>query len=269
MTVFVPLYAPLHLFCSLDLENMVFVFRPAQLAYHIEFTHKDSRTKQARWDEAAVMYALFSVDEWKSTKTLSSSASAYLDDSFTQLRKRILTVTRQDLNFWSQNGVTMPNWECLRNALHAGMLRHDCHRGVSTFEYVSAADNKPSNTDACRVTASSSTQQFPRMLWSGSSKNHVPISRLHPVQKTHAMRTADAHAKITSMIETEIRPLFSELFQADFSEELQRHVSVNAFSTEGDQLHQLVDCVVMGPFAAAELNANVHLPIGPLNSLVW
>ena len=26
------------------------------------------------------------------------------------------------------------------------------------------------------------------------------------------------------------------------------------------QLHQMVDCVVLGPFAAAELNANVHLP---------
>ena len=31
------------------------------------------------------------------------------------------------------------------------------------------------------------------------------------------------------MIETEIRPLFADLMQADFSEELKRHINVNAF----------------------------------------
>ncbi len=33
---------------------------------------------------------------------------------------------------------------------------------------------------------------------------------------------------------------------------------VESFSTEGDELHQLVDCVVMGPYSAADLNTNVH-----------
>jgi hypothetical protein len=257
----------MYIFCMREANSACEYFKPQhpRLSQQgIEVMQVISRCrenyKQARWDEAAVMYSLFSVDEWRSADSLARSSSAYLDDSYAQMRKRILTVTRQDSSFWVQKGVVMPAWPCLSDALRAGMLRHDCHRGVTTFEYVIAASNRPGNTDACRVTASSATRSFPRMLWSGSSKNHVPISRLHPVQKTVALRTADAYAKITSMIETEIRPLFAELLETDFSEELERHIDVNAFSTEGDQLHQLVDCVVMGPFAAAELNANVHLP---------
>ena len=185
------------------------------------------------------------------------------DDGYAQMRKRVTTVTRQDKDYWPQQGFDIPNWECLRDALYAGMLRHECHKGVSTFDYVSAVDVGPRLTDACRVTASSNTQNFPRMLWSGNSQNRVPIARLHPVQKSVAQRTNDAQTKITKMIETEIRPFFAELLQADFSDELKRHVDVNAFSTEGDQLHQLVDCFVLGPFAAAELNSNVHLPSMP------
>jgi hypothetical protein len=257
----------MYIFCMREANSACEYFKPQhpRLSQQgIEVMQVISRCREnyklARWDEEAVMYSLFSVDEWRSADTLARSSSAYLDDSYAQMRKRILTVTRQDSSFWVQKGVVMPAWPCLRDALRAGMLRHDCHRGVTTFEYVIAANNRPANTDACRVTASSSTKSFPRMLWSGSSKNHVPISRLHPVQKTVALRTADDYAKITSMIETEIRPLFAELLETDFSEELERHIDVNAFSTEGDQLHQLVDCVVMGPFAAVELNANVHLP---------
>jgi hypothetical protein len=218
--------------------------------------------KQGRWDEASVLYALFSVKEWRTTNTLELSVSAGLDDTYSQLRKRILTLIAQDRSSWTpaQTGIAMPAWGCLSDALSAGMMRHDCHRSVATFEYLSAIHSNPIHTDACRVTASSSTRRFPRMLWSGSSKNHVPIARLHPVQMSPQNRSAQAYAKIQAMIETEIRPLFANLMQTDFSEELKKHINVNAFSVEGDQLHQMVDCVVLGPFAAAELNANVHLP---------
>jgi len=215
--------------------------------------------KQARWDEAAVLYALFTEKEWNSASTLSYSASAFRDDSYAQMRKRITTITRQDKDKWSQKGFNVPNWECLRDALNAGLLRHDCQKGVSAFDYVKAESNTPGFVDACRVTSSASTQGFPRILWSGKSQNRVPISRLHPIQKTIEQRTNDAQAKITKMIDTEIRPLFSELLQADFADELRRRIDVNAFSTEGDQLHQFVDCFIMGPFAAAELNSNLHL----------
>jgi hypothetical protein len=216
--------------------------------------------KQARWDEAAVMYALFTVQEWRRAKFLAYSESAFLDDSYVKLRKKVISAINKDTKYWTQDGMHMPQWDCLRDALRAGMLRHDCHRGISTFEYVNASENKPTHTDACRVTPTSSTTRFPRMLWSGSSSNHLPISRLHPVQKELATRSADALTKITQMIEKEVRPEFEKLLKADFATELERHIDVSAFSVEGDHLHQLIDCVVLGPFAAAELNANVHLP---------
>ena len=97
------------------------------------------------------------------------------------------------------------------------------------------------------------------MLWSGSSQNHVPIAKLHPLEKTQVQRVEDARIKIANMINSEIKPLFAELMDADFADALEEHLDVDAFSTEGDQVHQFVDCVVLGPFAAADLNANVHL----------
>jgi hypothetical protein len=176
--------------------------------------------------EASVLYALFSVKEWRTTQSLELSASATLDDTYLQLRKRMLTLIVQDRRSWTpaQTGLAMPAWGCLSDALWAGRMRHDCHRRVATFEYISATHGDLIHTDACRVTASSGTRRFPRMLWSGSSKNHVPIARLHAVQMSQKSRSALAYAKIQSMIETEIRPLFADLMQADFSEELKRHI---------------------------------------------
>ena len=220
--------------------------------------------KQARWDEASALYALFSADEWRTADKLELSESAHLDDSYTQLRKKIIKITNQDKRFWSaaEKGVALHSatWACLSDAVRAGALQHNCHRASapSAFEYVRAADTLSSNTDACRVAASSRTKRFPRMLWSGSSTNHVPVARLHPVQKLQENRSSDAYAKLRQLIDTEIKPLFTELISTDFSASLRQHLDVNAFSVEGDQLHQLVDCVVLGPFAAAELHANVH-----------
>jgi hypothetical protein len=91
----------------------------------------------------------------------------------------------------------------------------------------------------------------------------VPIARLHPVRQTEQQRKDKAYNAIIKMINTEIKPMFEQLLQEDFGEELKRHINVDSFSTEGDVIHQLVDCVVLGPFSAAELNSNVHPPNMP------
>jgi hypothetical protein len=88
----------MYIFCMREANSACEYFKPQHTRLSqqgIEVMQVISRCrenyKQARWDEAAVMYSLFSVDEWKSANTLATSASAYLDDSFTQLRKRILS----------------------------------------------------------------------------------------------------------------------------------------------------------------------------------
>jgi hypothetical protein len=208
------------------------------------------------------MFSLFSEKEWAKAHTLVFSQSALLDDSYTAVRKRIVRIILQDVSFWQQDqkGFILPAWSCLDDALRVGQLRYDCHRGLETFEYVEALSKTPRHTDACRVAPSNTSQQFPRMLWSGSSKNHVPIARLHPVRQTEQQRKKDSYNAIKKMIDTEIKPMFAQMLQADFGEDLKRHINVDAFSSEGDVMHQLVDCVVMGPFSSAELNANVHIP---------
>ena len=77
--------------------------------------------------EASVLYALFSVKEWRTTQSLELSASATLDDTYLQLRKRMLTLIVQDRRSWTpaQIGLAMPAWGCLSDALWAGMMRHD------------------------------------------------------------------------------------------------------------------------------------------------
>ena len=112
--------------------------------------------------------------------------------------------------------------------------------------------------DACRV-LSGETQalRFPRFLWTGHRGNHVPLAKLHPTLLAAAERSAKAEKQLARLL-AEINTEFEQLLSTSFAQEFQQNVRVESFSTEGDQLHQLVDCVVLGPYSAADLNVNVH-----------
>jgi hypothetical protein len=125
--------------------------------------------KQGRWDEASVMYSLFSEGEWANAHSIVLSESARLDDSYAALRKRIFAMIEREKRFWTadQKGFVLPAWSCLDDALRAGLLRHDCHRGLVRFEYVDALSKTPRHTDACRVVASSTSHAISScaMVW--------------------------------------------------------------------------------------------------------
>ena len=90
--------------------------------------------QRKRWDDGALLYALWSLDEWKSGR-LSPK-----DDDYTELRLRVRHLSRE---FSSLNTVVYALNEethaCLRNALLSNDLNHLCHVG-RTFEY------KPADT---------------------------------------------------------------------------------------------------------------------------
>ena len=221
--------------------------------------------QQSRWDEASALYGLFTVAEWASLGQLGSSASARQDDKYSQLRKQVVRLLENDRDVRAETGLALaqPTWDCLRDALDAGVLQHNCHRSLTAFEYTKLAAEQvlPSLTDACKVAsvATDTGVPFPRFMWSGSSSNHAPLAKLHAEQLTGAQRRAHAEAALQTLLETHIRPRFEELLSEAFAQELRQHLQTEAFSAEGDELHQLVDCVVLGPYSSADLNSNVHL----------
>jgi hypothetical protein len=101
-------------------------------------------------------------------------------------------------------------------------------------------------------------ESLPRFLWSGNSRNHVPEAKLHPVFLSASQRTAIAEAELNELL-AEIKAAFDPLLQQSFLLELKQHIRVESFSSEVDELHQLVDCVVLGPYSAADLNTSLHL----------
>jgi hypothetical protein len=219
--------------------------------------------QQKRWDEAATLYALFAAEELR-RGDLRRSASMQEDDKFTLLRKKVVKLVENDRRFWtsSQNALDLSpsSWVCLADALAAGNLRHNCHVTVdSTFSYVRATNNLPSSVDACKVPANIRGKSFPRFLWTGSSTNHVPLTNMHSMNVPQDERERIAEAKIEKMIAEEIKPIVEKMLMSSFTEKLKDDIDVEAFSVEGDELHQLIDCIVLGPYAAASLSASVHL----------
>ena len=218
--------------------------------------------QQSRWDEASALLALFEAGEWQNLRRLFDSPSSRLDDKYSRLRKQVVQLLDNDADLRAENSlvVQQPVLECLQDALRAGMLQHDCHRETTSFAYERAVSSDSAGVDACRV-LSGATQalRFPRFLWTGNSRNHVPLAKLHDTLLSAAERRERAEAQLTNLL-AEVSSEFEQLLSISFAEELQQRVRVESFSTEGDELHQLIDCVVLGPYSAADLNVNVHTP---------
>jgi hypothetical protein len=186
------------------------------------------------------------------------------DDPYTLLRKKVANLVENDKRFWTSTrralDLSPRAWACLADTLAAGIIKHNCHSEAgTTFAYVPAANSLASSIDSCKVPATIADRPFPRFLWTGSSTNHVPIAKMHDMDVSRAEREKQAEAKIKKMIATEITPTFERLTSTDFRADLDANLDIDAFSVEGDELHQLIDCVILGPFAAASMSSEVHL----------
>ena len=216
--------------------------------------------QQGRWDEASALLALFEETEWQAMRYLSTSDSALLDDKYTRLRKQVVQLLESDADLRAEHALVLPQavLACLGDALRAGVLQHDCHRGVTDFAYERAPGADTVHVDACKVLSGQATAlSTARFLWTGNSRNHVPLAKLHATVLSAAERSSRAEQELAKLLAA-VSQEFNGVIGVDFARELQQHVDVESFSTEGDELHQLVDCVVLGPYSAADLNSNVH-----------
>ena len=88
---------------------------------------------------------------------------------------------------------------------------------------------------------------IPHMVWSSSSPNKIPVATLHAVEEvTPEDRTENALAMFAEAKKMAMDAL------AKLENFTDSNLEVVLFSGEGDALHQIFDCIVMGPMARVD-----------------
>ncbi len=88
---------------------------------------------------------------------------------------------------------------------------------------------------------------IPHMVWSSSSKNKVPVATLHSIDESSPIdREQTANQKFA-----EARKMAMDALTKleNFTD---ANLEVVLFSGEGDALHQIFDCIIMGPYARVD-----------------
>ena len=232
--------------------------------------------QSARWDEASVLYALFPASVWAelARSDIERRLKSVPDDKWAVLRLAMLRAMKRAGSVVQSRALALDaaTWACLDDALRGGALSHDCARVASSapgrdWRYAEAAGHSFAAVDACRAFSGPAWAEedtgalalgLPRSMWSGSSTTREPVTRLHAVEETAAEQQAHALSELRAYVEREIEPVFARMDEQKLQSSLAETLDVSAWSVEGDMLHQMVDCVVLGPYAAADLAPSVH-----------
>jgi hypothetical protein len=216
---------------------------------------------QARtWDQGVVLLAVLSLEEWRSA---SPKALLDSDDGYAEFRRR-----------WARLLGIMPQrptlegglHACLRNALENSLWQHSCMRGFllgrghdsieSYFRYEPSGGGFR-ETDAC-MSFSGDVSQYssengvshPPSLWSGLSDNRLPVAQYHHVLMGQEHNRAAAAEQELGELHIKIK---EKLRSGASSSGIP--LDIREISSEGDEVHQIVDCVMMGPYASANLQS--------------
>ncbi len=88
---------------------------------------------------------------------------------------------------------------------------------------------------------------IPHMVWSSGSSNKIPVATLHTVEEVNPEdREENALAKFA---EAKLMAITALTRMENFTDS---NLEVVLFSGEGDALHQIFDCIVMGPMARVD-----------------
>ena len=87
------------------------------------------------------------------------------------------------------------------------------------------------------------------MLWAARSTNTVPVAERHEIiQSAASQRLLVAQSRLDALYTNQI-----ELTLRSLTRTISEKLETNMWSMEGDELHQFIDCVVLGPYASADL----------------
>jgi len=137
------------------------------------------------------------------------------------------------------------------------------------FQYAEATGDAAlsfADTNACRSFSGAGALSerysaigsvMPLFMWSAASINVDPVASLHLQSGAGpAELRTDAEASLDRLFRNEIAPFFSANWQVS------KDVAVKVWSVEGDELHQYVDCMMLGPYAAADLHTSFRTTNG-------
>lgn len=218
---------------------------------------------QKKWDDASLVYGLFSQYNWKNPYSIRQTANS--NDHFAELRSKVMTKRSLMVSIDLPDNV----WNCLHEAVKSARWAHSCVQEYAVFgklalpsleehfEYEKSTQPiKFSNTDACQMFSGDMSQYGERsashspIAWSPSSSNKVPVSFLH-FKNTNNDQTRKENAKIEfDILRQNILHELQTQFQIRESDEFQ--VEGVTLSSEQDVIHQIVDCNILGPYSSAD-----------------
>ena len=226
---------------------------------------------QKRWDTGVLTLGLFTPAQWLRPDTLSNS-SAWADND-EHLRKTRMYLGVIGPSLISPLVLDAQLYACLEKAITSGSftLQEVCMRqwlGMHEdeyFAYTAATALSFAATDACaaytgNVSAfSDNAVARSGLLWSANSNNHVPLTERHVIQGiVQDNRVQVAEATLQQYLTDVIHPQL----HAWKDIELSSHIRTSLWSVEGDEIHQLVDCFILGPYASADLHSSFDVSGG-------
>ena len=226
--------------------------------------------KNKVWDQGVVLFAVISMDEWRYVRLGMQIQDIFRmwndkDDEYMTFRLQWARVASFVPSTFTMDPVL---WTCLRDALLSGRWQHSCMRrhildqGYTSvdhyfvYEPADAADN--SNfiaIDACESFSgslnrfSNTPASYSPTMWSSFSHNKLPVANSH----YKLMSPPDQRAAVA---EREIELLFQDISKSlrETVDDTIHDLDVLTMSSEGDEIHQLLDCIFLGPYAAADMH---------------
>jgi len=227
-----------------------------------------------QWDEGAIFLGLFTEAQWAARLRTTRVEDVDGNQPMARETLRVLRIWRAS---WTPPEPAISR--CFRVAIATGEKSPACMqahlRGAAKvlsgveeyFQYAEAPGAAAfADINACRSFSGASALSerysaiglvMPFFLWSAASSNVDPVASLHLLRRPDAAELrVDAEASLDWLFRDEIAPFFAA------NRQVSENVAVKAWSVEGDELHQYVNCVMLGPYAAADLHASFRTTNG-------
>lgn len=212
-----------------------------------------------QWDRGASFLGVFSPDEWQ---LLASGAVSNVTntpiDTYARIRAAFISNSagiERTPHFPPPSHVL----ECLQRRLGEEDAAEACRESstpdasaADEFAYEPSTQASFDGVDACESFSNSqfpsSVNNFvlPRHLWSGNSQNSEPVASFHH-KRGNMNRIQQAQSDFQILLNDIVR-------DAETMSLGTVNVETEAIVNEGDSIHQYVDCVLLGPYAAADMH---------------
>ena len=221
-----------------------------------------------KWDEAAVFLGLLDHEAWtQDTATNVQRLSRLTDEDYLTVYRRHMSRLAQFIEPFVD--LDASTWTCLQTALDNKRWKHNCAElaysngafpaasdALTYFEYDVSSDAYTFvDMDACQSFSGKVTDNhqtglsYPKMVWDGDSANAVPVAEIHMMRtKNVQVRHAQAEQELDDLIQHTVMPVLTW-----FTEKQLDEIVTTYWAIEGDYLHQLIDCFMLGPYAAADM----------------